>query len=186
MPSPFAPGLLVAPSDLIDPTFRRSVIVLAAHEPEGAMGYIITKQTKATFHELMGDLAIKPKIKDRRVLFGGPISKSSGFVAYKHPKNKPKAPGIAMSNTLSISPSREILADAAYGKIKSSFDLILGYVGWGPEQLEQEINGGGWLHAPFYQEILFEVPIEERWNYVFEKFGVSPLGFMVVPGGAQA
>jgi len=184
--SPFAPGLLIAPPNLSDPSFRNSVIALASHEPEGAMGYIISRPTQITIYELLSDLSITPKIKNKKVLFGGPVSRNSGFVVYKHKKNKPLGPGISINSNMSISPAREVLEMATQGKLRNHFELILGYAGWGPNQLDQELKTGGWLHTPFYPEILFDVPIFERWAYVFERLGVSPLGFMSVKGGAQA
>lgn len=183
--SPFFPGLLVAPPSMLDPDFKNSVILLATHEAQGAIGYIISRAANVSFHELLGNLSIRPKIADQMVLFGGPVSQYSGFVVYRHRINKPRAPGMVLSKNISVTPARQVLEDAAAGKIKT-FELILGYAGWGPAQLEEEIARGQWIHAPFYPEVLTDVPCTERWNYVFERMGISPYSFVTVAGGAQA
>ena len=63
---------------------------------------------------------------------------------------------------------------------------MLGYAGWGPGQLDDELKRGGWLHAELDAEMLFNLDIEERWDEMYNHLGVSPFGFMNVPGGAQA
>ncbi len=181
-----APSFLAAPPSLVDDIFKNAVIAVAMHQDEGAMGFIISRQTELSFHELLEDLSIKAKVADRTVLYGGPVSKNSGFVLYEHRANKPLTPGLFLCDTISITPSRELLDKAAAGKLPGRFELILGYAGWGPGQLETELCGGGWLNTPFYPEIMFDVPLSERWNHTFSQVGVSPYAFMTVPGGAQA
>ena len=181
-----SPAILTAPPNLTDTNFAGSVILLAMHETDGAMGFIISQASNLSFHELLADLSIEPKIDEQRVLSGGPVSKSSGFVMYEHKKRRPIAPGISLCDTMSISPSRELLEMAAAGALPGRFDLILGYAGWGPGQLDKEIANGGWMLSPFFPEILFDVPLRDRWFQSFAHLGISPLGFTHVPGGAQA
>ena len=156
------------------------------HEDEGAMGFIISRSTPLSFHELMDDLSIQPKVANQRVLYGGPVSGNSGFILYEHKKDEPLSSGLVLSDTISISPSRELLETAAAGKLPGRFELILGYAGWGPGQLETELDAGGWLHTPFYPDVLFDVPLDERWYHTFSQAGISPMAFMSVPGGAKA
>lgn len=179
------PGLLVAAPSVKDPEFKNSVIVIGAHEPDGAIGYNISRTASVSFHELLSNLSIAPRIADQAVLFGGPVSKYSGFIVYRHRFNQPRAPGMALSTTLSITPARQVLEEAALGKIKT-FDLILGYAGWGPYQLEREIAKGQWFHTPFYPEVITDIPVNERWCYVYERLGFSPYHYVSVRGGAKA
>lgn len=150
------------------------------------MGFIISRYTNLSFYELMQDLNIKPKVRDRKVIFGGPIARNSGYLLYEHEKDKPLASGLYLSDTMSISPSKDLLEVAAAGELPGRFELILGYSGWGPGQLESEVASGGWLHTPFFPEVVFDVAIDERWNYAYTHFGLTPFGFISVPGGAQA
>ncbi len=180
------PGFLVAPPNLNDPYFKHAVVGLTSHEPEGSMGFILSHTLNVTLHELLADLSIVPHIPDRQVLFGGPMSKNSGFVVYEHPKEQPVAMGLLLADDMSVSPAREALEMAAEGKLPGRFELILGYSGWGPGQLDKEIHSGGWLHTPYFPELIFDVPMSERWQYAYECLGVSPFSFVSVPGGAHA
>jgi putative transcriptional regulator len=181
-----APGFLIAPPALEDPNFDRSVVLLAAHESTGSMGFVINRPSEMHLHELLKELEIEPGVDDRQVLQGGPVSGFSGFVLYEHTKNKALAPGIEVSSTISVSPSRELLEAAARGELSGRFELLLGYAGWGPEQLDTELERGGWLHAGFDPEMLFDVAVDDRWDEIYARLGIAPVGFMSVPGGAQA
>jgi len=180
-----APGFLIAPPSLEDPNFDRTVVLLAAHEEDGSMGFVINRASEIPLKTLLGELDIESHIDDRTVLLGGPVSEVSGFVLYSHPVGAPLAPGIEVTDTLSISPSRDLLEQAASGGLEGRFELLLGYAGWGPGQLEAELERGGWLHASF-DESLLDVPIDQRWDEAYASLGVSPAGFVNVPGGAQA
>jgi putative transcriptional regulator len=181
-----APGFLLAPPPLEDPNFDRSLVLLAVHEDTGSMGFIVNRTSDIKLHALLRELSIEPTIDDRLVLVGGPVSGFSGFLLYEHAEGKALAPGIEVTSTVSISPSRDLLEAAAKGELKGRFELLLGYAGWAPRQLEGELERGSWLHAPFDAELLFEVPTAQRWDETYNRLGVSPLGFVTVPGGAQA
>ena len=182
----YDPSYLVAPPTLFDPFFQNAVILLASHKGDGAMGFNIAKRTNLRFYEMLQNLSIIPKVPDRQVLLGGPVSKNSGFILYEHAKNNPLGAGIPITNRLSISPTREILEAAAHGMLPGRFELIIGYAGWGPGKLEEEFKKGVWLHTHFYNEMIFETSLEDRWQRAYARLGVSPVGFINVPGGAQA
>ncbi len=181
-----APGFLVAPPPLEDPNFDRSLVLLAAHESTGSMGFVVNRTSELSLHGLLKELDIRPSVDDRPVLIGGPVSGFSGFVLYEHAASAPLAPGIEVSPTISVSPSRELLEAAAHGTLKGRWELLLGYAGWAQEQLESELQRGSWLHAAFDPELLFDVALEQRWEEAYARLGIEPFGFMMVPGGAQA
>ena len=87
---------------------------------------------------------------------------------------------------ISISPSRDILQSAARGQLPGRFELLLGYAGWAAKQLEHELERGSWLHAPFDAELLFDVPLDDRWDETYKRLGLAPYAFQNVRGGAQA
>jgi putative transcriptional regulator len=181
-----APGFLLAPPPLSDPNFDRSVVLLAAHEAEGSMGFILNRPGPRRLHALLHELEMQPRVADRDVLIGGPVSLTSGFVLYEHEPGRPVGPGMSVSATISITPSRDVLESAARGRLPGRFDLLLGYAGWAPDQLDDELRRGAWLHAPFDPEVVFDVPVAERWDECFARLGVNPFGFVSVRGGAQA
>lgn len=181
-----APGFLVAPPPLADPNFDHTVVLLAAHEDDGSMGFIVNRPSEMNLHELLSELEIPCAVPNRPVLIGGPVQGFAGFVLYEHEANAPNHPGISITPEVSVSASRELLEAAAGGHLPGRFELLLGYAGWAPEQLTAELEQGGWLHASFDRELIFEVPLKARWESAYDRLGVAPFGFMWVPGGAKA
>lgn len=181
-----APGFLLAPPPLEDANFDRSVVLLAVHDDSGSMGFVINRASDIHLHSVFEDLELPATNPNQRVLAGGPVSGYAGFVLYEHEANQPLSPGLEISSTLSISPSRDVLEAASRGELIGRFELLLGYAGWGPGQLEAEMERGFWLHARFDEELLFDIQLEERWDEAYRRLGVHPYGFISVPGGAKA
>lgn len=181
-----APGFLLAPPTLSDPNFDGTLVLLAEHDTHGARGFVVNRRAPDRLHELLRGLDVQPRVADRDVLLGGPVSLSSGHVLYEHAAGRPLGPGIAVTATLSLTPARAVLDLAARGGLPGRFELVLGYAGWGPGQLDDELERGDWLHAPFDLELLFDVPLDDRWQETWARLGVDPAGFVAVRGGAQA
>lgn len=181
------PSMLVAPPSLLAPPFNESVIILAGHQKNGSLGFILNRPIGITIRDLMENAdEHDPIYTDKPVLFGGPVEKNSGFIIYEHEQDEPLAPGFMITPTLSISPSKKLLEDAALGNLPGRFDLLLGYASWSKGQLRRELSRGDWLHTPFSLELIFDVPHEERWQHSYELLGVAPYAFMRVKGGARA
>ncbi|MEW5850059.1 MAG: YqgE/AlgH family protein [Myxococcota bacterium] len=181
-----APGFLVAPPPMGDPNFDHTLVLMALHDDNGSLGFVVNRRSNISLHALLKELEIEPHLEDRPVLLGGPVSNSTGFVLYEHPENAPLAPGMSVTPTISLSPSKEVLVAAANNRLSGRFELLLGYAGWGPGQLIGELQRGSWLHAEFDPQLLFDVTLENRWADAYRRLGVSPLGFVNVPGGAFA
>lgn len=182
-----APGFLVAsPAAVGSSEFTNTVVALGVHEQNGALGFIINRPTDISLHAVMQDLRLEPRVPDRPVLFGGPVSYNTGFVLYEHPKDCPAAPGFSLCDTVSVSPSRALLQEAIAGKLPGHFELLLGYVTWESGQLETEMKRGGWLSTAFSPGVIFDTPARNRWSHAVHRLGVSPLAFVRVRGGAQA
>jgi putative transcriptional regulator len=182
-----APGFLIAPPPLADANFDRTLVLLAAHETGGgSLGFILNRVARYRLHELLVDLEIECGVDNRDVLASGPVARSSGFVLYEHPAGAPVGDGMVITATLSVTPSRDVLELAAAGRLPGRFDLLLGYAGWAPHQLEDELRRGSWLHAPFDPALVFDVPIPRRWDEAWARLGLDPAGFVAVRGGAQA
>lgn len=180
-----APGFLVAPPSMGDPNFDHTLVLMAVHDENGSLGFIVNRKGPMTLHALLKELEIVPSIPDRPVLMGGPVSGSTGFVLYEHEPGAALSAGVDVTPRISLSPSKDVLQAAATGKLKR-FELVLGYAGWGPGQLQTEIQRGGWLYADFDQSLLLDVAMEQRWEEAYQRLGMSPHDFITVPGGAQA
>ena len=154
---PYLDGqLLIAMPGMSDPRFDRSVIYMCAHSEQGAMGIIINKTTPMmSFGELLsqldltGDEPLEPPdaLMQMPVLFGGPVEQGRGFVLHTSDyftadSSLPVAENIALTATV------DILRAMARGEGPEHAVLALGYSGWAPGQLENEIQHNGWLTCP--------------------------------------
>ena len=180
------PGFLVAPPPMDDPNFDHTLVLMAMHDENGSLGFVINRKSNLSLHTLLKDLEIIPLTADRPVLLGGPVSGSTGFVLYEHEADKPLSTGVEVTSRLSLSPSKEVLTAAARGQLPGRFELILGYSGWGPGQLSSEIQRGSWLYSDFDHALTFDVALEQRWEEAYNRLGFSPMAFQNVPGGARA
>lgn len=168
--------LLIAMPGMGDMRFQRSVIFLCAHSSEGAMGLIVNKPASdLNFSDLLSQLKIEPQVdvKRIRVHFGGPVEHGRGFVLHSsdyqvEDSSLSVSPGFAMTATV------DILQDIANGAGPERALLALGYAGWGPGQLESEIQANGWLIAPADKDLVFGHPDPEKWSAALRSISIDP------------
>ncbi|NQY64507.1 MAG: YqgE/AlgH family protein [Alteromonadaceae bacterium] len=110
-------------------------------------------------------------ILNQQVLTGGPISQQRGFVL--HSPQDCWSSSLSLSDDIMITTSKDILLALGTDNAPEQFVVTLGYAGWGPGQLEQEISENSWLTTPADYEILFNTPIEHRWKKATEKLGIN-------------
>ena len=178
--------MLIAMPGMQDPRFDRAVIYLCAHAEDGTMGLIVNKPaTEVRFADLLDQLDI-PRgdgTKDIRVHYGGPVETGRGFVLHTDDYASDAGTmrvddGIAMTATL------DVLTDIADGGGPDRSMLALGYAGWGPGQLEDEIADNGWLMADARADILFGRASEYKWTAALKVLGIDPLGLSATGGRA--
>ena len=171
---------LIAMPSMQDPLFGGSVVYLCEHNERGAMGVIINKPTEMTIETLLERIDIKldltPDLNQdtkKLVMFGGPVQDDRGFVLH--------APGTDFTSTLKISEqvafttSRDVLEAVAQGHGPKNILISVGYAGWGAGQLEEEIISNGWLTVQANPSIIFDLPIEQRFNAAMKLLGFDPL-----------
>jgi putative transcriptional regulator len=170
-----APGLLLAMPQLADPNFSRSVVLMIEHNAQGSFGLVINHPSPIKASELLESLEMSWRGEDSAVVWaGGPVSPSTGWVL--HEPIGIAAPGqgtIAITSTISLSTSPDrlrLLASAPPRNIR----LLLGYSGWGPGQLEQEMSRGAWLHASADPKLIFDTPPDDMWSSAMRSLGISP------------
>jgi putative transcriptional regulator len=166
--------LLVAMPQMRDPRFTRTVIYMCAHSAAGAMGLVVNRRVGTlTFSELLTQLGIGPNRRNDeiRVHFGGPVESGRGFVLhsadYKQNNTMLVADNVALTATI------DILKDLAAGGGPMRSILALGYAGWGPGQLDAEIQANGWLLAPADESLVFDDDLDQKWERAFAKVGVD-------------
>jgi len=164
---------LIAMPRLADPNFTRTVTLLCDHSAEGAMGLVINRPTDLKLRDVYEQLSITatgPEA-DQSVYLGGPVQNNRGFVLHE-PLGHWEAT-LPVTDTLGVSTSRDILDAIARHEGPDHYLVALGYAGWGPGQLERELADNAWLSVPASREIIFHLPIEERWRAAATLVGVD-------------
>lgn len=178
--------LLIAMPSMEDARFGHSVIFLCAHSDKGAMGLIINKPSSDI---RMGDVLDQLDIEgsgtapEMVVHYGGPVETGRGFVLHSGDyvsslHTLTVAGGFGMTATL------DILEEIAAEKGPDQALMMLGYAGWGPGQLENEIASNGWLTADASVPLVFQVPARDKWAAALESLGIDPITLSAVAGHA--
>lgn len=166
--------LLVAMPQMQDHRFVRSVIYLCAHNREGAMGLVINKLIGSlTLPELLDQLEIPTGgiVGQPRVHFGGPVESGRGFVL--HSADYTEKESLVVGDNLALTATLDILRAIGRGGGPRKSLLALGYAGWGPGQLDGELQSNGWLHAPADEDLLFDAELDSKWQRALAKLGVD-------------
>lgn len=171
--------LLIAMPQMNDPRFHRSVIFLGAHDAKGAMGMVINKPLPAPdFTDVLRQVGIvseKPlaaNLANVQVRSGGPIEGIHGFLI--HSSDFSQKDTIHIDDLFSISGTVDSLRAIVGGYRPEKMLFTLGYAGWGPGQLEKELQDNVWLTAPATYEIVFSSRADEMWDNAFALMGISP------------
>ncbi|MBO0332206.1 YqgE/AlgH family protein [Sneathiella sp. CAU 1612] len=167
--------LLVAMPSMGDPRFKKAVILLCAHSESGAMGILLNRSLEAlSFEDLLEQLEI-PKAEEARhikIHFGGPVDTERGFVV--HSTDLLYDTTLVIGDDMALTATIDMLKTIAGGSGPESSFLALGYSGWGPGQLEQEIQENGWLVVDPDTNIVFGSELGTKWEVAINKLGVDP------------
>ncbi len=160
---------------LADPNFSRAVVLMIEHSDAGSFGLVINQPSPIKATELLESLEMRWQGEDSAVVWaGGPVSPSTGWVLHEPVVVAPQGQGtIVITSNISLSTSPERLraiANAPPNKIR----LLLGYSGWGPGQLAQEMSRGAWLHTAATPSLVFDTHPDDLWDTAMRSLGVSP------------
>lgn len=178
--------LLIAMPGMLDPRFAHSVVFMCAHSDDGAMGLVINKPTAdLRLRDVLAQLAIKtgPDARDIPVHFGGPVEHGRGFVLHEHGYHSAIST-LDVNEDFAMTATMDILEDLAEGRGPGKVVMALGYAGWGPGQLENEIAQNGWLTCEADTELVFGTADINKWQAALKKLGVSPLALSAHAGRA--
>lgn len=166
--------LLIATPTIGDPRFDRTVIYMCAHSPEkGAMGLVVNKPMSGLdFRELLSQLEIEDVAIDALpVHYGGPVETTRGFVL--HTADYESDDGSTVTEEVSLTATLDILRDIAAGGGPAKRILALGYSGWAPGQLEEEIKANGWLVVDADNAIVFDQNLDGKWSKALAAIGID-------------
>lgn len=169
---------------MTDSLFNRSVVLLASHSETGAFGWILNGEQVMSFRELLTHTELpregwpdsQPEVHGIRR--GGPMGGEQVWLLYRTSEQLPGFDEqIDLGCDITASPSQAVLEAVARGQIPDSLRGIIGYAGWGPDQLEDEIKQGAWLPTDAHASLVFDEPSNTLWTRAYEYAGTSPLAF---------
>ncbi len=164
--------ILLATPKMQDDVFATTCIFVCNHDHMGAAGIILNRPLESlTFSQLMDQLEVEiPADLNQDCLhFGGPVDINRGFVL--HSEDYKNTSTIPVGGGLSLSSNIEFFKNLSIGKRPKKFLVALGYSGWGPGQLEEEIRENGWVHVPATAELIFEKNSSLKWKLAIDQLG---------------
>jgi putative transcriptional regulator len=176
--------LLIAMPAMGDPRFERSLIYMCAHSEDGAMGLIVNKPaTELKFADLLEQLniTVSDAAREIRVHLGGPVEHGRGFVLHSHDYESLEST-LKVDDRFGMTATTDILEDLSQGDGPENCLLALGYAGWGPGQLEGEIQANGWLTCDATYDLVFAKGDADKWEAALASLGISP-SFLSSTGG---
>jgi putative transcriptional regulator len=174
---------LVAMPGMGDERFRETVIYIVGHGDEGAMGLVVNQPVEdMRFADILDELGIAGKsdenirlpssVRDREVLRGGPVQKGRGFVLHS-PDYFREENTYEVSDDICLTATLDILKSMAFKQQPADAVFALGYCGWAPGQLENELALNGWLTVPFSRSLLFGTALSERYDVALAQLGIT-------------
>jgi putative transcriptional regulator len=177
--------LLIAMPAMGDTRFAQSVIYLCAHTADGAMGIVVNRPLqKPSFEALLRQLDVAPTPPARQIQLcqGGPVENARGFVL--HTTDWTGEGSLRVTESTALTASLDVLKAIAEGGGPREGLLALGYAGWGPGQLDNEIQQNAWLSVPADDTLVFDGEFGTKWRRAFAKLKIDPLLLSDVAGHA--
>jgi putative transcriptional regulator len=177
--------LLVAMPGMDDPQFAQTVTLICEHGDKGALGIVLNKPLSMRLSEVLTQMKLPAQsesIAAKIVLSGGPVHQDRGFVLHRPGGNWESTHKI--SDSIQVTTSRDVLAAMARGEGPENAFIALGYAQWEAGQLERELKENAWLTLPVSEDVLFDLPYEQRWTAAWRSLGVDVA--TVAPGAGHA
>lgn len=173
---------LVAMPGMGDERFRDTVIYIVGHGDEGAMGLVVNQPVEdMRFADILEELGLGEKdeiirlpstVRDREVLRGGPVQRGRGFVLHS-PDYFREENSFVVNDEICLTATLDVLKSMAFQPAPADAVFALGYCGWAPGQLENEIALNGWLTVPFARQLLFGTPLADRYDVALGQLGIT-------------
>lgn len=170
---------LIAMPSMQDPIFGGTVVYICEHNDKGVLGVVINKPTDMTMDTLFERIDLKlaeglrASVVNDPIMFGGPVQDDRGFVL--HTPGAPYSSSLTVTDEVAFTTSIDVLEAVANGDGPRRLLVSIGYAGWSPGQLEDEIGRNGWLTVGADAHVLFDLPIEERYTAAIRLLGIDPL-----------
>lgn len=165
---------LIAMPGMEDPVFSRSLMYVCEHHDQGAIGIVVNRPIGLSLAGMFEEIGIHSPGSDydsMPIYFGGPVEMERGFVLHQ-PLGKWQAT-VPVNSMMGLTSSRDILASLGQSEGPAQILIALGYAGWAPGQLENELSQNAWLTVEATNHILFDLPPEERLTAALQLLGVN-------------
>ena len=172
---------LIAMPGVADDNFSRTVVYLCEHSKNGALGLVINRPTDITLKSLFEKVELsldRDELAQQPVFFGGPVQTERGFVLHEKTgtEQSPYTSTLSIAGGgLEMTTSKDVLEALANGAGPRRLIVTLGYSGWSAGQLEEEIGRNGWLTVDADPKVIFDTPVEERYQRALSLLGFDPL-----------
>lgn len=183
--SDLAGQFLIAMPSMEDPNFGGTLIFIAEHNEKGALGLVLNRPMELDLGGLFERLELKledPSLARQRVFAGGPVHGDRGFVL--HQPVGAWHSTVSVGTSFGLTSSRDVLEAVASGRGPSRLAVMLGYSGWGPGQLEDEVSRNAWLTVEADPTLIFDTPPDLRLQRAFNLLGFDPAFLAAAPGHA--
>ena len=171
---------LIAMPGMADETFAGTVVYLCEHNEKGALGLVINRPIDIKLKNLFHKVELKldrEELAEQPVYFGGPVQTERGFVLHEkvHDGDAPYNSTLSIPGGLEMTTSKDVLEAMAGGSGPLKVLITLGYSGWQPGQLEDELGRNGWLTVDADHKVIFDTPIEQRYGRALSLLGFDPM-----------
>ena len=160
---------------LLDPNFHRAVVLLVHHDSDGTFGVVINRMTEITADTLCESIDLPWRgDPEEEICWGGPVQPQTGWVVFGEAGGWERTDDVrTLADGVHFAGSLDVLRQVASNP-PDDLRLLLGYAGWGPGQLEDELAEGAWLVAPLLNQVVFDVPFHDMWAYTVRSLGIEP------------
>ena len=171
---------LIAMPGMAEGAFAGSVVYLCQHTETGALGLVINKPIDIKLKSLFEKVELSldtPSLAEQPVYFGGPVQTERGFVLHERVGDEPSpySSTLSIPGGLDMTTSKDVLEALSHGAGPKRLLFTLGYSGWAAGQLEDEIGRNGWLTVDATPEIIFDTPVDKRYDRALSLLGIDPM-----------